>query len=399
VKDDKVPAAEPKPRFGQEERGATSPIGGDDERRDGEHIRVPGWVGLSGLLLIAAVAAVKPLIWPTDAAVGAAAKAGDGYWSKIIPLFFGELGVALLVAYIIGTAIDVQTRRKEARNRLREKEDLKRRREAEQLEALDREQKMVQDVFRGVLGIRHSTAYVRKVIETTLEKRVVRRMVSLIYTLRRLDEAERGRIEDADRFMILDQAVSFELQNLSTEETEVDVCLVVPIRQGKNLHDESKLQAVSIGGKALRPDQIVETGSGGDSKCYSWKHTIPGSGRLPVSFKQRLIKEESDTEVWCATYACTEGLTLQVVAPGDLHMGIRNNTASRDRVETDPSDNGVGVWKIDGPILPNDSVVFYWRTPVDEGSTGRGTVPPREAALGRGLPKELDKEHTGATDD
>lgn len=336
---------------------------------DEERLQVPSWVPLLGALAIAAAGAVKPIAHFEGSAIAE-------YWAELGILLVAELGVALLVAWVIGTVLDVRIKRREERRKRREATELSQRREAEQVEAFEREQRLVQDVFRGVLGIRHSAAYVRKVVETTLEQKVIRRGVSIIYTLRRLDDKERSRVKDPDRFMILDQVVNFELHNLSAEDVTVPVKLSVPYRHGNNLKTESKVQAVVIAGKPLPPDEIVESGSFGDTLCYSWDRDIPALGKLSVLFKVRLIKEESDTEVWSSAYPCSEGVTLQVVAPADLHMGIRNITASKVRTETAPTDNGIGLWKIDGPVLPNDSVVFYWRTEQDEGGA-QVADPPR----------------------
>jgi hypothetical protein len=342
-----------------------------------DKLKAPFWIFLAGAAIVLAVGAVKPALkeYP-HGSLGA-------FWSEVVPLFCSEVGVALMVAYIIAWGIDSQAKRREERAREEERIGEIRRRKAEQEEAFEREQRLVQDVFRGVLGIRHSSAYVRKVIETTLEQRVIRRTVNLIYTLRRLNQAEANQIPDAGRFMVLDEAMSYEFQNLSSEEFELEVRLAVPVRHGRHLREASRLVSGSIGDQVLTEEELKPVDESGDAKKYVWKRKMAAVGKLPVALKVRLMKEESDNEVWCSFYPCSEGMTLQVVAPEGFHMGIRNNTASHHKMETDPSDNGVGVWKIEGPILPYDSVIFYWRTPEDDGDNpAEGEVAAADTQVG-----------------
>lgn len=348
-----------------------------EEDDSGEHhaeraIRSPTWPLLAGAVLVLGVGAVKPLLPAFEE------HSTQAYWGEVVPLFLAEIGVALMVAFFIGLTIDSQVKSREHRERARE---MRREREiahARQAEAVEREQRMVQDVFRGVLGIRHSSAYVRKVVETNLEQRIVRETVTLIYTLRHLTPAEAEAIGDG-RFLMLDQTVSFAFENLSSEDQDVPLRFVVPVRHGQRLRDVSRITSAVIGNKEV---DIVESAEGAsdDAKVYVWTRRIPAHQKLSVVVSALVVKEESDTEVFCSYYPCTKGMSLQVSAPPELNLGIRNNTASRHVVAKNPGHTGTGLWKIDGPILPNDSVVFYWRTDRDEGESA---AKPREGGSGR----------------
>ena len=124
-------------------------------------LKAPPWIFFAGISLIAIVGAVKPSL--PDYAEGSQ----EAFWAKVLTLLVSELGVALIVAFVIAWGIDAQAKRREMRDREVEKREERRRKIAEERDALEREQRLVQDVFRGVLGIRHSSAYVWKVIETS----------------------------------------------------------------------------------------------------------------------------------------------------------------------------------------------------------------------------------------
>lgn len=367
-------------------------------RRRAEPIKAPLWVGLAGALLIFLVAGIKPFI--PAAAEGTLA----AYWNKVLPLFFAEIGVAMVVAYIIGWGIDEQAKRREERiqeereeeERLRtalERREAEIREERERQEDRERERRMTQDVFRGVLGIQHTSAYVQKVIESTLDQKIVRRTVTLMYKLTRLSPEDAAQLGvNANKFIYMDQAVTFEFENLSSKEQSVSVKFAVPVRHGPKLRDASGVISAIIGGEQQEVEAIDSDGHS-DAKVYVWKKKIPPRGRLPVAVKARVIKEDSDSEVWSSYFPCTEGMSLQVTAPDDLHMGVRNNTASQELEEMAQGGNGMAIWKINGPILPNNSVVFYWRTAEHEGDVA---VPPIEPNADPAL--EAPEPPVGGTD-
>ncbi len=303
------------------------------------------------------------------------------------------------MAYIIGWSIDAQAKRREEKVRLQKEEqerqrllfdrqEAERKAVQEKREHLEREQRMTQDVFRGVLGIRHRADYVRKVIESTLDRKVVRRHVTLMYKLARLtsDEAVEMGIRNPEKFIFLDQAVTFEFENLSSDDQKIPIKFAVPARHGSKFRSASRVISAIIGGKEQPIDDELPQDPHSDAKVYTWPHTISPNGKLSVAVKARVIKEDSDSEVWCSYYPCTEGMSLQVTAPDDLHMGLRNNTASPETEEIPQGANGMAIWKINGPILPNNSVVFYWRTPEHDGDapveTGNASDHVRKPSKG-----------------
>lgn len=368
-----------KPTFIPEKTEAQSEAIPPEAEDQSDRIQAPLWVGMLGVTIILAMAALKPLL--PEPAEGQP----KSYWIEVGTLFAAELGVALLVAYIISWAIDSRAKQLEVKHRARQAEEQRLEQVRERAEGLEREQRLVSDVFRGVFGIQHSTKYVRKVIETNLEQKVIRRSVSLIYTLSRIvDDAAATLDVESGRFLFLEQNISWTFTNLSTEEINVPIRFAVPVRHGQSIRDASGMLSLKIGEEDFSQEQCVplppkapladESFGTDDAKLYGFDRKIPALGQLSVSVKIRVVKEESDSDVWCSYYPCTEGMTLQVVAPPDLRMGIRNNTASKSRMEADPRDSGVGIWKIDGAILPNDSVVFYWRTGKDDGEPLSGAA-------------------------
>ncbi len=96
------------------------------------------------------------------------------------------------------------------------------------------------------------------------------------------------------------------------------------------------------------------------------------------------LKELSDTEVWGNIHATYDGMTatLRCAVPEISRFGIRCNTAT-DEEEVYLNDGRDGKWVIEGPILPNDSVVVWWRSTEDD-RPAAATGVPKPNGGGRG---------------
>lgn len=112
-------------------------------------------------------------------------------------------------------------------------------------------------------------------------------------------------------------------------------------------------------------------------KAYSWDRTIEPGAELPVVVEAVSLKEVSDTEVWGSYHATYEGMVMSIrcAVPEIARFGIRNLTATpTTKVYENQGSNA--EWRIDGPILPNDSVVFWWRSAADDGAPTKHSEPP-----------------------
>lgn len=304
-----------------------------------------------------------------------------------------EIGIALVIAYIISIFFDeriekrndkrkLRERRAEERRRRDEEEEERKRKEREIAEALSREQRLVEDVFVGVFGIRHSADYVRRVISANLEQNIVREHVDLHYEIVPIPDTFADELQiQRGRFVMLYQVVSWTFQNLSSDPAvDFEVRCALSVRHGKHVKDASKVTYVQIGDEIFEGDIILPKESQDadeETKVYSWPGNIPGYGSLKVLIRSQMIKELSDSEVWGSLFPTVDGMTLRVSAPQPLRVGVKSHTSSPCLCTVPRDHTGFGTWTVEGAILPNNSVVFYWRTPEDDGDATNGALDPR----------------------
>ncbi|KQT31889.1 hypothetical protein ASG29_08365 [Sphingomonas sp. Leaf412] len=352
-------------------------MAGSDRKPDSlPTIRPHAWLLISGtiILLVLALVTVTTSATPNESLRYLA--------GKVISLFVAEFGVALLVAYFISVTIDVRVRQAELAMRQREDREREERRVAEAKEIEDRRRteaeenerrqtQISQNVVQGVYGLQHTPAYVKAVIETSLRPDIVRDSADLEYTVRELtrDEVAVTGV-DPQRFVVLEMLSSYRFRNVASSEKPVDVRYAVAVRHGKGARTFTAVKRTSIGGTDLTEDQIVAALTLDEhehEKSYVWPRKIPGNGTLAVRITVFALKERSDNEVWGSFFPTVAGATLRLTVLPGMRFGVRPLTASPMTCER--REATLGVWKCGGSILPNDSVVFWWRTPEDDAET------------------------------
>lgn len=284
----------------------------------------------------------------------------DGAPSKVFSLYTAmslgkEVGFALLIAWGVSAGIEKQARARDLEN-------------AEKTRG-----RIAQDVVHALYGLQHNNNYVRKVIERTLQPHVVRDRFECDYTLCPLSADEIASLGvDPTRFVKLTLLSRYTFMNVSTQAIEFDVRYALAARFGKALRDFATIKQVKIDGARLSEAEILaaqQTTEADAYKGYKWTRSIPGGGRLSVMIEAVSIKELSDNEIWGNYHATYRGmqLTVHVRVPG-LKYGIRDLTSTK-ATQIYESETGDACWTIDGPILPNESVTLWWRTPEDDGGS------------------------------
>ncbi len=274
-------------------------------------------------------------------------------WKAVIGLL-KEVGFALIIAWAVSYGIE-----RTAKKREHEAHELARK-------------QMSSDVVHAVFGLLHSPTYVRTVVETTLQCRVVRLHYNVSYLIEPLSAGEIENLRvTPDRFVKLTQISSYTFKNVSGTPIKHTVRYALPVRAGQKAYEFAGITKIKIGEKTIAgPDLNKAITSGKDEffKAYSWDRTINGGGELTIVVEAVSLKELSDTEVWGSYHATYEGMVMSVRSsvPAIARFGIRNLTASpTTKVYENIGRNA--EWKIEGPILPNDSVVFWWRSAEDDG--------------------------------
>ena len=265
-----------------------------------------------------------------------------------------ELGVAVLIGWVISIGIEREARRKDAKD------------------AESRRQSIAENVVAGVFSVQYPASYVKTVVEVTLRPTVIRETYRTNYVIRYLSDSEQLELGvSGARFVVFCATRSFRLRNVSA--IPFPVRSTIPVRRAIKLRNFAKLTGAVLGGVPVDPVDIESALEADDvtpeHKNYKFVRKIDPGDCLDVAFESRMIKELSDNEPWSTIYPTTQGVDFMIqVIPG-MHFGLNALTASKLRKELVSEDRGTGTWKIDGDILPNDSVIFWWRTPEDDGET------------------------------
>lgn len=287
---------------------------------------------------------------------------GYGVWSKkSLVAFMKEWGFAFVIAWAISYLIDKQAK------------------EREHEAHTESNKQMAENVVHAVFGLQHAIPYVRKVVERTLKSEVVREHYQTHYSITSLtpDEVQKYGLQP-DRFVKLTQRSKYSFRNVSAQTVNFVVRYAIAVRGG-TLQDAAGVTYVTIGGKRI-PDGALKRSMkivGDGYKAYAWDTKInPGAkNSLEILVEAVSFKELSDTEVWGNYHPTYEGMdmTVRIDVPDIARFGIRALTA------TEPEclfrNDLEAQWVIRGPILPNDSVVFWWRSKADDG----GDIVPNQS--------------------
>lgn len=274
----------------------------------------------------------------------------------LLTLLLKELGVAFLVAAIIGVMLEKQAKERDNERAMKLRADV------------------ANDAVFALYGLRHRREFVKAVVETNLEQKIVREGMKLDYRLRALTEDEATTIlphrpEDAlQRFVILEMTSSYSFRNVSSTDQDVRVRYVVPLRHGVGTRHVTGAHFVRIGDETLNSGQISDAVQPGDDDLeYAWTRTLGPDQTLPVIISVRCVKELSDNEVWGSFYPTVDGVTLSLTVLDDMRFGVRPlSSASLVEQPRVPSEIS-RTWRLEGPLLKHNSAVFWWRTREDDG--------------------------------
>lgn len=325
--------------------------------------------------------------WPSEQSGQEAANAADAShtleWWGLVILLVKELGVAAIVASIVGGVFDAQARREEKfRAQQWEAEQAKlsesfRDREAERSAELRR--KVAEDATFALFGLTHDRAFVKAVIETNLLADVVRVDLIQDYKLRNLSQNEAMTIdatcpdEASSRFVMLDMEQRFKFRNVTSRPIDHRIRIGVPRRAGSGISNLTKATYVKLGSEEPLTEQSIADAidlscSNEDYLEYAWNREIAPGGEISVVANVACVKERSDNEVWGSFFPTMGGAQLSLEVLDGMHWGLRELTNGTKSIKADviPKANKT-TWIISGPLLRHNSAVFWWRTKADSG--------------------------------
>jgi hypothetical protein len=200
--------------------------------------------------------------------------------------------------------------------------------------------------------------------------------MALHYRLRPLNESEAAAIsakkpdEALQRFVMLEMTSSFRFRNVASAEEAVTIGYAIAMRHGQGPRQITKASYVRIGQEEFQDAAIAEaiaSSASADELRYEWVRRIAAGQTLPVFIVARCVKELSDNEVWGSFFPTMEGANLSLTVLSGMRFGVRpvTNAAMREQVG-EPSEVSKS-WVLTGPLLRHNSLVFWWRTPEDDG--------------------------------
>lgn len=270
-----------------------------------------------------------------------------------------ELGVAFVIAWIVSMAIEAAARREQ-------NESINEAREA-----------IMRDVFEAAFRIRQDPDYVRSVIQTCLEQRLTREDYNIHYRISPFPPVQEHELGvDPGRFVKIGVGIRYRVRNGGSRREAFSIKYSIPTRAGV-LREIAQVTGVRIGEKAMTGEGVKvfeakasdlkhDTTLDGD-RLYSFEVDLGPMESIEIQIDAVLVKEMSDSDTFGFSQP-TKGATIMIHnSVPDLRFGVQARTGSAMRTVRSPDDGAVGEWRIDGPVLPYQSVNIWWRSPADDG--------------------------------
>lgn len=279
-----------------------------------------------------------------------------------------DLGSAFVVAWVVSVAIEAASRR-------RQEQLLKQSQEA-----------IAEDVFHAVYRLKHDKNYVKAAIEGVLGTHFIREAFDVSYTIASIpkNQAQKLGIEQG-RFVKLTVTSKYSIKNITPGREHFRMRYSIPVRGRTGpLSNFSKVKSLRIGDKDFKDAEIegIREDSDSTDRCYLIEADIEGNDSLPVVIEAELIKEMSDTEslgLKLPTLRMTVRLAIQDLE--GLEFDLRGYTSSLVKEDYRANDKLSATWVVEGPMLPWNSLVLWWRTPQDAGEPIEALPTASERAL------------------
>lgn len=248
-----------------------------------------------------------------------------------------SLGYSLVIAVILAATIDRRARRAEQEMHVAMRRDI------------------AKDVFHGVFETNLPKSYVNAVISQNLNVNIIRHNLQIIEDHNPL-YLEHGLVLQCNR------TVKFEIESVSTRDIIENLRYYFPILDN-NLRDRVKIHQLIVDGQVFRHSDIDDSRSVDLERgavLYQWPIVLHPGQKIRIQFKSTHFKNLTDVETWATLYP-TIGFELIVRSRLPLRiLAINPRTAHKELHGQSTPEEGVGAWRIDGPILPNESVSYWW---------------------------------------
>ncbi len=331
------------------------------------------WLAVLALLLLLVSTSYEIYSHANESAhagesAGAHADEGHSFTSWMLSLtvwaaLLREIGFALTISFVIGWLIE---------------QDSWRRQEAFVEEFSNR---VSRDVFASVLG-KFLPVEFQEAFLNVGRSHVIRSNMVIRYELSEFDEAEARAIPSLrEDFIKLHIFTDYTLKNISGSTYTHKIVNAYPVRSESAFHrDCSHMARICIGKQELSREEInaLITEADEDRQDYSKfekEYVLQRGEELQITYENVLVKERSDNEVWVSLIP-TDRLWIHCDA-GHLETPVTFGVTAHfpsgmdERLKPDGEhgrarDANGGVWASRGPVLPYQSVVFWWRERMPE---------------------------------
>lgn len=283
--------------------------------------------------------------------------------SKMLILFVAEIGYAFIIAGIVSSFLEANAKR-------------------EQVELFKIAQDQIKrNVFEAVYRIKHSENYIQSVIGTCFESPLVRENYRISYEIDEFPEEDAKQCGvDRHNYVLITANVNYVARNMGPDFQNFPTGYGIPFRPGP-LEKFATMRALKVGTKTYKKEEIdaLEKKTANEDhtseKLYQFEVPTNSGSTTEVAIEVSLLKEISDNDAF-GFRRPTIGASIQFINRMEriVAFGVTPRTSATLR-ETRPRSLKSGEWEIDGPILPFDSVILWWRKPGPETKKAKGVSP------------------------
>ena len=227
----------------------------------------------------------------------------------------------------------------------------------------ERQREIAESVFRGVFETDIPKTIVDEVVEGILKSKIVRLDHTSTYVLNDRTKEVEGK---SYKYIELTATSSYTLQNVSREYVVVPIRLMFPVPGNPYLRDMAKLMNFAINDRSLS-SQEIEAGNeaAGNTEYlqgYLWEQELAPGATVRVRGTSTLIKDRSDNEIWTSLYPSKSMRLYVTMNCRDMEFGADAlHRAPIKKVAGEDGDMGHHEWELTRPVLPYQSIVFWWR--------------------------------------
>lgn len=257
-----------------------------------------------------------------------------------------EIAFALLIALLIILGIETESKRadQESADRLR--------------------REIALEVFKGVFSRQLPRSYVDLVISRNLMPPLLRKNLQVDYVIDEVPIETCTELKiPPGKYVLLKSRAEFCITNPNLKTVEETLSVRNP-RLPRPEGSLSKVEKFMIGdSRQALVDQlgIVQYEELRDQTVHGILLKLGPNESKYVAVQTTLLKEISDNHIWGSFHPTLRtDISVSVRVPG-ITTGFRFSTATPGSLVHQSDDGSFSRWEVDGPTLPNDSFVLWWR--------------------------------------